>query len=627
VPLYVPDPDNLADAADLIEELGAELAARYAEAEDELIRQVAKRAYRDMQLQRLLATAILTAEQQKTLSARIDQNRAYAELAAYRAQTIRELQFLAIEVADKLRRANLAQTLIDIAAAEGEAAAAAMLRMARRLPGGGTLTPTASQAVASLTLDMSSRLEAMNWRITRYPQDAYQRVISFTASNTLLGTTTGVQGQAQAVQRFLSQGITGFVDKADRNWRIGSYAEMAGRTAVRRAYEEAGIWRMQQSGINLVTINGAIDACKKCAPWIGKILSTNGQTGVVTLPHATNDTMVDVTIYGTLDQAKAAGWGHPNCRDRVAAYLPGLTIAQDPVEYSPEREVARTKQREIEREIRAAKRDAATAGDDVSRKRAEREVKELQAGLREHLAATGRTRSNYREQLHFADGHGRTYTPPPAPKKPKPRTGIDIQVAKGTTLGDEIRSTRSAIAQVHTIPNGMPHLPVRTLSPSAREFGAYKYNTKTGLAELGIREAGPTVKLTTAHEIGHYLDHRLIGADGKFGTETLSSPAVAAWLDTIRATPQVQRLQELLPDSTGALHSHLTYLVSPVELWGRSYGQYVGTRSGDADILAGVDHWLKSPDEWSSNRQWGKTDFEPVANAMDAIFKELGLLK
>lgn len=403
-PIYVPDPDNLAEAADLIEELGAELAARYAAAEDDLIREIAKRAYRDMALQRILATATLTAEQEKTLTARLAQNRAYAELAAFRAQTIRELQFLAVEVAEKLRRSNLAHELINIAAAEGEAAAAAVLRMAGRLPAGAGFTPSASQAVAALTLDLQSRLEAMNWRITRYPQDAYQRVISFTASSQMLVGQTSVIAQRKAVQRFLSQGITGFVDKAHRNWRIGSYAEMAGRTAVRRAYEDAGVWRMQQSGLNLVTIVGAIDACKKCAPWIGKILSTNGQTGEVTVPHATRDEMVTVSIYGTLDQAKAAGWGHPNCRDRAVAYLPGLSIAQKPVTYSPEREAERARQRELEREIRSAKRDAAVAGDDVSRKRAEREVKELQAELRAHLEATGRKRSNYREQLHFADG-------------------------------------------------------------------------------------------------------------------------------------------------------------------------------------------------------------------------------
>ena len=313
MPLYVPDPENLAPAADLIEELGAELAARYAGAEDELIREIAKRSYRDVALQQALATATLTAEQTQALADRIAQNRAFAELAAYRAQSIRELQFLAIEVTDKLRRAGLAQELIDIAAKEGEAAAAARLRMASRLPSTSALTGNATQAVTALTIDLSSRLEAMHLRISRYPQDAYQKVISFTASSQMLTGQTMKVAQAQAVQQFLSQGITGFVDRADRNWRIGSYAEMAGRTAVRRAYEDAGIWRMQQSGLNLVTIVGGIDACKQCAPWIGKILSTNGQTGSVTLPHATEDRQVVVQIAGTLDQAKAAGWGHPNC--------------------------------------------------------------------------------------------------------------------------------------------------------------------------------------------------------------------------------------------------------------------------------------------------------------------------
>jgi hypothetical protein len=404
VPAYVPNPENLATAGDLIEDLGAELAARYAGAEDELIREIAKRSYRDVALQQALATATLTAEQTQALADRIAQNRAFAELAAYRAQSIRELQFLAIEVTDKLRRAGLAQELIDIAAKEGEAAAAARLRMASRLPQTSALTGNATQAVTALTIDLSSRLEAMHLRITRYPQDAYQKVISFTSSSQILTGQTMKVAQSQAVQQFLSQGITGFVDKAGRNWRIGSYAEMAGRTAVRRAYEDAGTWRMQQSGLNLVTIVGGIDACKLCAPWIGKILSTNGQTGTVTLPHATEDRQVVVQIAGTLDQAKAAGWGHPNCRDKTSVYLPGLSIPQEGFEYSPEREKERSKQRQIERDIRAAKRDAATAGDDVSRRRATREVRERQANMREFTNDTGRKRSSYREQLAFADG-------------------------------------------------------------------------------------------------------------------------------------------------------------------------------------------------------------------------------
>lgn len=404
MPLYVPDLDNPVPAADLIEELGAELAARYAAAEDELIQQIARRAWRDMALQAALSELTLTAEQTGALIDRIAQNRAYAELAAFRAVAIRELQFLAVEMADEIARNQMAEKVIQIAASEGEAAAAAQLKLAQRLPQIATLPGSSAQAVGALVFDLNSRLDAMNWRITRYPQDAYQRIISMTAPNTLLGTTTGRIGQQRAVQRFLAEGITGFVDRAGRNWRIGSYAEMAGRTAVNRAYQDAGVWRMQQSGLNLVTIVGSASACKKCAPWIGKILSTDGTTGPVELPHATREQTVTVNVVGTLDAAKAAGWNHPNCTCRVVAYLPGLTVPQHGFEYSEARERERAYQRELERNIRAAKRAVATAPDDIARRQAARDVEDAQREMRDFIRQTGRPRASYREQLHFADG-------------------------------------------------------------------------------------------------------------------------------------------------------------------------------------------------------------------------------
>jgi len=62
------------------------------------------------------------------------------------------------------------------------------------------------------------------------------------------------------------------------------------------------------------------------------------------------------------------------------------------------------RQRSIEREIRSAKRNAATAPDEVARKRAERKVRAGQQKMRGFLGESGRSRSNYREQLHFSDG-------------------------------------------------------------------------------------------------------------------------------------------------------------------------------------------------------------------------------
>lgn len=399
---FVPDPDYF-DPQELVEQLGAELANRYAGAEDELIREIAKRAYRDIELQAAIPTA--TPERGDYLRDWREKNRRLAELAGHRAQAIRELQFIAAGVVDRLRSEKLAEQLVEIAAREGEAAAAAQLGMARRLPATTTLTGSATQAVSSLVISLESRLEALNFRITRYPQDAYQRVISMTAPNQLLGIQTSQVAQRQAVQRFLSEGITGFVDRADRRWRIGTYSEMAGRTAVNRAFNDATTWRLGQAGVHLATIQGGFDACENCAAWIGKVVSLDGSpAGARIMPSAVADKPVTVMVAGTVEQARNAGWNHPNCRDRLVAYLPGTAVKQQDFKYNADAERARERQREIEREIRSAKRDAAVAGDDVSRKAAEREVSQLQGEMREYLQQTGRTRQNYREQLHFSDG-------------------------------------------------------------------------------------------------------------------------------------------------------------------------------------------------------------------------------
>lgn len=430
--LFVPDPDGL-PVEEMIEQLALEIAARYAAAEDELIREVAARARRHMELVNRIPTA--PAGGGLTVAERIRQNRILAELSAHRARSIRELQFQAAAMVEKLRADDLARRVVEIAAREGEAAAAARLGLAGIVPTGvastpfiggraaistTTLTGTATQAVAAVVFSLESRLEALNQRLTRYPQDAYQRIVSLYSPNTLLGVTTSRLQQAQAVQRFLSEGIRDFTDRANRRWTIGAYAEMAGRTTVNRAFNDAGVWRMQQSGIDLVTVVRGLDSCEKCAAWAGKILSTNGVTGPVTLPHAAGEGTVTVEVAATVDQARNAGWNHPNCRCRLVAYLPGLTIPQDDTTYDPEAEKERAQQRAIERDIRKAKRSEAVAPDEVTAARARRDLREAQADMRGFIRDTGRNRQSYREQLHFADGRGGAAVPPKPAPTPKP---------------------------------------------------------------------------------------------------------------------------------------------------------------------------------------------------------------
>jgi hypothetical protein len=416
VALFEPDPDRSLD--DIVDDLGRELADRYRDAEDELIREVAIRAARDMELASQLPTD--TASGGLSVAERRRQNRILAELAAHRARAIRELQAIAVRIADRLRAENDARRILHIAATEGEAAAAAELGFAARQPvgtaalpfiGGSTavttttLTATSSQAVAMLVLSLENRLENLAQRISRYPQDAYQRVVSLYSPDTLLGITTSRVQQARAVQRFLAEGIPAFVDRGGRRWTVGAYAEMAGRTSVARAYNDAGVWRMQQSGIHLGTISGSADACKKCAPWIGKVLSLDGSvSGTVTLPHATENRSVTVQVDGRIDQARSAGWGHPNDRCKIVSYAPGLPIPQAGFQYDQVADEQRQEQRRLEREIRAAKRREASAMNATDRRRAAVEVADAQREMRGFLEQTGRPRSSYREQLRFADG-------------------------------------------------------------------------------------------------------------------------------------------------------------------------------------------------------------------------------
>ncbi|PWC05402.1 phage minor capsid protein [Agromyces badenianii] len=516
MPVFVPNPDG-PSPEDLIEQLALEIAARYAAAEDELIRELAARARRHMALSNQMPTA--PAGGGLTVAERIRQNRILAELAAHRARSIRELQYTAAAIVEKLRADDLARRVVEIAAREGEAAAAARLGLAGIVPTGvastpfiggttaistTTLTGSAAQAVAAVVLSLESRLEALNQRLTRYPQDAYQRIMSLYSPSTLLGVTTSRVMQAQAVQRFLSEGITDFIDRGNRRWTIGAYAEMAGRTTVNRAFNDAGVWRMQQSGIDLVTVVRGLDSCEKCAAWAGKILSTNGIVGPVTLPHATDEGTVTVVVDATVDQARNSGWNHPNCRCRLVAYLPGLTVPQADTTYDPEAEKERAQQRAIERDIRKAKRAEAVAPDDVTAARARRDLREAQADMREFIRNTGRNRQSYREQLHFADGRG------PGTRSGTQRTTVPT---RALIAGDRVSArTHPEVRPAARVPQSVPD----GAFPRAHELATGERLAQVGIhAQWRVEDFTPGVKNPDVTIDGHAWDFKSPEGGGK----------------------------------------------------------------------------------------------------------------
>jgi hypothetical protein len=369
-----------ADPSDILEELSADLVATYAQLEAQLTQEIAKRLREGLEVYPSMTE----------------------RLAAARA-----LQATARELVAGVDTDALAERILLDAAERGVAAAAQRLRLARNIPRPTTvsgLPPAAVDAVTALRLDLVNTLDAVGRRIVRNVPDDYQRIVGRMAPELLLGSATPRVLQQRTIDRFLERGLTGFTDARGRRWRIGSYVEMATRTAVGRARTDAGIARMAQSGINLVSILVGRSACDRCAPWAGKILSTDGSRGTVMLQHATEDRLVQVRIDGTLDDARAAGWGHPNDKCQCASYLPGLPIAADSTAFDPERHAAHTRLRELERRKRARLRVAEGAGDEVTARRQRKRIREIDTTIREHVAATGITRRRYRESLTHTGG-------------------------------------------------------------------------------------------------------------------------------------------------------------------------------------------------------------------------------
>lgn len=360
--------------AELIEQLGAEIGQLYAEAE--------------------LAVLKLTADAVRKGLDTTD--------LAERASILRQLQAAAAGVAQGLVPSRLAREVLAEAAQAGDQAAIERLGLAPQIPVSTTrLSVTAANAIATLGVQLVGGLSALTPAILRSSADVYQRTIATVTAQSVAGGMTRYEAQRQATAILAREGSPAVAYGNGARMPVGSYAEMATRTASNRAWQEGHIGRMSSSGVNLVQIVIGVGSCEKCARWAGKVLSTDGRTGQVEAQHATDDGTVTVTVAATLDQARAAGWNHPNCRCTVAGYFPGIPSTGRRTTYDPKTEKARSDLRALERRKREYLRREAIAATPLERAAARRSVRDTDAKIRDHVKSTGVIRQRQRESLIF----------------------------------------------------------------------------------------------------------------------------------------------------------------------------------------------------------------------------------
>lgn len=107
-------------------------------------------------------------------------------------------------------------------------------------------------------------------------------------------------------------GITAFVDRAERHWRLHTYASMVTRTTTRQAEVLSVLTRDPEH--DLYTIKGAGDPCGVCAPYQGRVYSKSGRDPY--FPPLT-DAFGKIDPKGPDSLANTYLNIHPNCRCAV----------------------------------------------------------------------------------------------------------------------------------------------------------------------------------------------------------------------------------------------------------------------------------------------------------------------
>lgn len=155
--------------------------------------------------------------------------------------------------------------------------------------------------------------------VLRMANDQYRKVIFNAQVYANSGAGTYEKAVDMATKDFLSAGLNCVEYKNGARHTLADYADMALRTASKRAYLTGEGEKRQEWGIHTVIMNKRENPCPKCLPFVGKILIDDVWSG-----GSRKD-----GPYPLMSSAIAAGLYHPRCKDSHTTYFPGVSTPPD----------------------------------------------------------------------------------------------------------------------------------------------------------------------------------------------------------------------------------------------------------------------------------------------------------
>lgn len=155
--------------------------------------------------------------------------------------------------------------------------------------------------------------------ILRMADDKYRQIIYNAQVYANTGAGTYEKAVDMATKDMLTAGLNCVEYANGARHTLKDYADMAIRTASKRAYLQGEGVKRQEWGISTVIVNKRGGPCPKCLPFCGKILIDDVWSG---------GTREDGS-YPLMSKAIAAGLYHPRCKDSHTTYFEGISTTPD----------------------------------------------------------------------------------------------------------------------------------------------------------------------------------------------------------------------------------------------------------------------------------------------------------
>lgn len=172
------------------------------------------------------------------------------------------------------------------------------------------------EALIKSTTDDMKKAEVA---ILRMANDQYRKTIFNAQVYANTGAGTYEKAIDMATRDMLYAGLNCVEYANGARHTLKDYADMALRTASKRAYLQGEGTKRQEWGISTVIVNKRGNPCPKCLPFCGKILIDDVWSG---------GTREDGS-YPLMSKAIAAGLYHPRCKDSHTTYFEGISTTPD----------------------------------------------------------------------------------------------------------------------------------------------------------------------------------------------------------------------------------------------------------------------------------------------------------